>query len=145
MVVAQRLPWLSQDAVAILGVAHDFPKSLEKFQPKFDPEKDDSPEDHIKKFMLSLCLMNVQHEDVLCHLFLYTFQGKASTCYFSLPQGSITNWEQFEKDFMTKFGEEKSPTTLVLDISRIKMDSKEKVKDFNQRFLTLLNNISTTS
>lgn len=42
---------------------------------------------------------------------------------------------------MIKFGEDKSPTTLVLEISRIKMDLKENVKDFNQRFLTLLNKI----
>ena len=34
---------------------------------------------------------------------------------------------------------------LVLDLSRIKMDSKEKVKDFNQRFLSLNNKIPIKS
>ena len=42
---------------------------------------------------------------------------------------------------MTKFVEEKYPTTLVLEISNIKMDLKEKVKYFNQRFLKLLKKI----
>ena len=32
-----RPPWLSQDAVSILGVQHDLPKNFEKFLPKFDP------------------------------------------------------------------------------------------------------------
>ena len=44
-----------------------------------------------------------------------------------------------------KFGEDKSSATLVLEILRIKMDSKEKVKDLNQRFLTFLNKILVAS
>jgi len=42
---------------------------------------------------------------------------------------------------MKKFGDEKSPTILVLELSRVRMNAKEKIKHFNQRFLTLLNNI----
>jgi hypothetical protein len=34
------------------GVVHPLPKHPEKFLPKFDPDKKDSTEDHIKKFML---------------------------------------------------------------------------------------------
>jgi hypothetical protein len=46
---------------------------------------------------------------------------KTSMWYFSLPQGTITNWNDFETAFMKKFGEDKTPTTLVLELSRIKM------------------------
>jgi hypothetical protein len=42
-------------------------------------------------------------------LFPYTFEGKASTWYFSLPQGTITSWNDFETAFMKKFGEDKTP------------------------------------
>jgi len=42
---------------------------------------------------------------------------------------------------MKKFGEEKILAILVLELSRIKMAPKEKIKDFNQRFLTLMNKI----
>jgi hypothetical protein len=60
-------PWLAQDAIMVLGVQHDLSKSLKKFLPKFDlDKKEDISKDHINKFMLSLHLMNVQHEDVLC-------------------------------------------------------------------------------
>jgi hypothetical protein len=41
--------------------------------------------------MLGIQLMNVQYEDVVCHIFPYTFQNKASTWYFNLTIGSITN------------------------------------------------------
>jgi hypothetical protein len=95
--------------------------------------------------MLAVRLMNVQHEDVVCRLFPYTFENKSSTWYFSLAQASITSWNAFETTFIEKFGEDKTPTTLVLDLSRIKMDAKEKVKDFNQRFLTLMNKIPQAS
>jgi hypothetical protein len=49
--------------------------------------------------------------------------------------------ENFETIFLENFGEHKTPTTLVLDLSRIKMESKEKIKYFNQCFLTLLKQI----
>jgi hypothetical protein len=47
--------------------------------------------------------MNVQHEDVVFRLFSYTFENKASTWYFNLPFGSITNWGDFQKDLLDKF------------------------------------------
>jgi hypothetical protein len=62
-----------------------------------------------------------------------------------LEEASITSWRIFETIFLKKFGEEKTPTTLVLDISRIKMDTNEKVKYFNQCFLSLLKQIPRAS
>jgi hypothetical protein len=112
---------------------HDMPKHPEKFFPKFDPDREYSPEDHIKKFTLVVRLMNVQYEDVFCRLFPYTFENRASTWFFSLAHASITSWRIFETIFIEKFGEHKTlTTTLILDLSRIKMDIKEKVKDFNK-------------
>jgi len=77
--------------------------------------------------MLAVNLKGVQHENFVCRLFPYTFEGKASMWYFALPQGSITNWNDFETTFMKKFGEDKTLTTLVLELSRIKMAPKEKL------------------
>jgi hypothetical protein len=47
--------------------------------------------------------------------------------------------------FLEKFGDGKPPEVLVMDLSNLKMNAKEKVKDFNQRFLTLKNRIPTDS
>jgi hypothetical protein len=76
-------PWLDQDAVVVPGDQHPLPKHLEKWLPKFDPDSKQIAEDHIKKFMLSIRLCNVEHEDVVYRLFPYTFEGNASTWYFA--------------------------------------------------------------
>lgn len=74
-------------------------------------------------------------------IFPYTFEGKALNLYVSLPKSSITSWNHFQTAFLDKFGEDKTPTVLVLELSRIRMDDNEKVKDLNQRFLSLINKI----
>ncbi len=43
----------------------------------------------------------------------------------------MTTWNQFEEAFISKFGEEKTPAALVLDLSHMKMHEKDKVKDLN--------------
>ena len=139
------MPWLAQDAVAVPGVQHPLPKHLKKLLPKFNPELKEPAEDHVNKFMLAVRLLDVEHEDVVCRIFPYTFEGKASTWYFSLTAGSITSWNEFDLAFTNKFGYDKTPAILVSKLSRIRMDPKEKVKDFNQRFLTLRNRIPATS
>jgi len=71
----------------------------------------------------------------------YTFEGNASTWYFTLTQGSITNWDQFKDHFLSMYGEEKNPMTLVMELSKIKMNPNERMQDFNQRFTTSVNTI----
>jgi hypothetical protein len=83
--------------------------------------------------------MNVQHEDVVCRIFPYTFENSASTWYFNLPVGSITSWTKFQKDFLDKFAEETTTGALMAELFTTTMSSKEKVKYFNQRFTTILN------
>jgi hypothetical protein len=96
-------PWLARDALALLGPVHNLPHHPKKLLPKFDPETSALPEDHIKKFILAIRLMNAQHEDVACRLFPYTFENLASTWYFNLLIGSITSWMKFHKYFLDKF------------------------------------------
>jgi hypothetical protein len=47
--------------------------------------------------------------------------------------------------FLEKFGDDKSPEVLVMELSSLRMNPKEKIKDFNQRFITLKNRIPTDS
>jgi hypothetical protein len=60
--------------------------------------------------------MNFQHEDVVCRRFPYTFEILASTQYFNLPIGSITNWTKFQKDFLDKFEEESMTRELMAEL-----------------------------
>ena len=68
-------PWIIINALSIGSPQNPLPKHLEKILPRLDPDKDILPKDHINQFMLSLNLMIVQHEDVVCGLFYFTFQG----------------------------------------------------------------------
>lgn len=124
-------PWLDQDAVDVRGPQHPLSKHLEKWLPKFDPDSKQSVDDHIIFFMLAIRILNVEHEDVVCIIFPYTFEGNASTWYFSQHPQTIVSWDKFETCFLEKFGDYKSPELLVMELSILKMNLKEKLKDFN--------------
>ena len=79
-----------------------------------------------------LNLLNVDHEDVVCRLFPCTFESKPSTWNFSLLAQSITNWDYFEKDLLSKFGEERTVSSLMRELLSLKMDKKGKIKYFKQ-------------
>jgi hypothetical protein len=134
-------PWLDQDVVAIPGPQHPLPKHPEKWLCKFDLDSKKIVEDHIKKLMLAIRLRSFEHEDVVCRLFPYTFEGNSSTWYFSQQPHTIVSWDKFESCFLEKFGDDKSPEFLVMELSSLKMNPEEKIKNFNQRFLTLKNQI----
>lgn len=139
--MAENWLWHTIGSLAIPCAPHPLPKSPKKLFPIFDLDKDVLLEEHIKQFMLSLRMMDLEHEDVVSILFCYTFQGKASTWFFSLALRSITPWKQFETALMTQFRDEKTLGILFLVISRININKKERIKDFNYRFITLLKNI----
>jgi len=127
------------------GQQHPLPKNEERVLPNFDLEQGDIPDNHIRSFFLALHRFGVIDEDVVCHLFSFIFTGVASTWYFSLRIGSITSWDDFQQDFLDKFGDDKTTAALVLELSRLKMETNEKVKDFNIRFNTLFNRIPATA
>ena len=134
-------PWLTIIALAIPGPQNPLPKHPEKMLPKFDPDDDILPENHINKFMLAMNIMNAQHVDVACRLFYLTLKGKASSWLFNLLSRSITSWKQFENAFIIRFGDDKTSGTLLLELARLNINKNEKFKEFNQRFITLLNKI----
>lgn len=132
---------MAQDAIAVLGKQHGLSKNAEILLPKFGLEWGDTTDNHIHSFFLAMCILGVANEDVVCHLFPFTLIGAASTWYFSLRIGSFTSWGAFQQAFLDKFGNEKTPAALVLEPSRLKMETKDKVKDFNICFNTLFNRI----
>jgi hypothetical protein len=107
--------------------------------PKFDPDDDILPKTHIDKFMIAMNIMNVQHEYAACKLFCLTLQVKASSWFLNLLFGSITSWQQFENAFITRFGDDKTSGTLLLELERLNINENKNVEEFNERFITLLN------
>ena len=108
------IPWVDGDVVSVLGDQHRLPKNPEKWLPKFNPDDKIPVEDHIKSFMKAIRLRNVIHEDMVCRLFPYTFEGKASTWYFALEASSIPSWDVFSELFTQKFGDDKTLEDLVI-------------------------------
>lgn len=53
------------------------------------------------------------------------------------------NWGYFKKGFLEKFSEEKIQVILLKELSFLKMGNEEKVEEFNQCFITILNKFST--
>lgn len=76
--------------------------------------------------MLIVRLFNVEDEDVVCIIYTFTFKGKSSTWYFSRVVGSFHSCNNFQNDFLGQFGEDKTPTNFVLELSIIKMGPKGK-------------------
>jgi len=95
--------------------------------------------------MLAMNLNGVSHENVVIKLFPYTFQGFVGSWYFSLPTGLIRTWGAFEEIFLVKFGDDRTITSLINDVSNIKASLNESIKEFNSIFNKLLNKIPSSS
>lgn len=121
------------------------PAHPEKWIPKFNPKTGMLAEEHINNFMLSINLNGVTNEDAVVWIFPYTMQGIAGSWDFSLPSGSITSWEIFQSQFLTKFGDDRSTATLINDLSNLKAEAREPIKDFNLRFNKILYKIPAAS
>ena len=46
--MATNRPWLAMEVVVVVGAQHPLPKHPDKLLPKFDPDNDITPKDHIK-------------------------------------------------------------------------------------------------
>ena len=138
-------PWNNPGVVLMLSPLSQIPAHPEKWLPKFNPEAGMLEEEHINNFMLSINLNGVTNEDVVVRLFPYTLQGTTGPWYFSLPFGSITSWDIFQEQFLTKFGDDRSTATLINDLSNLRTESREPIKYFNLRFNKILNKIPTAS
>ena len=82
-------PWINLDEVLIPRKLHKFPKNPKKRLPRFNPDDRILVEYHIKNYIQAIILRSVLHEDVVCRLFPYSFEGQDSTWYFSLEATSI--------------------------------------------------------
>ena len=76
--------WRARTPLNLATPLHDFPKHPDRMLPKFDLGKGISTEDHLKSFFLALELLNIEHEYVVCRLFLHNFEPKTISWFFSL-------------------------------------------------------------
>ena len=110
---------------------HSLPDAREKWIPKFNLDDGTQVEEHINNIMLAVNLKGVTEHDVVVRLFPYTLQGSAGSWYFSLPSGSITSWTTCQEQFLTKYGDDRSLAMLIYDLSNLRIEHREPIKEFN--------------
>jgi len=137
-------PWKNSGDILVAN-PNALPANPEKWLPKYNPDDALPAEENLNHYMLAMNLSGVAHEDVVVRLFPYTFQGSVGSWYFSLPTGSIRDWDTFQEVFFSKFGDDRTIASLINDLSNLKANPNEKIKDFNSRFNKFLNKIPTAS
>lgn len=97
---------------------------------------------HLDTFYLHLETLEVHYDDISCRLVPFTLDDRAIVWYHNLPPNSIQNWRIFKRIFLENFSKYKTPNRLLKELGSLKMEQKEKVKYFNQRFNNILNKFS---
>ena len=127
------------------GPLHPLLSHPMKWFPKFNPHDGMPAKEHINNFMFSINLNAVIEEDVVVRLFPYTLQGPSELWYFSLSSRFINSLYAFQEKFLTNFGDDRSTNTLLNDLSNLKVEPREPIKEFNSHFNKLLNKIPMES
>jgi len=91
-----------------------------------------SPNQHIYYFK-SQTENVINNNAILAHLFIDTLKGIAFEWFIKLSEGSIKNWDDLEKLFLTRFFEDDSEITMPTLLAT-KQRKGESVKAFMKRF-----------
>lgn len=137
------LEWMTQGPLTLLVVLHKMMKREERMNIKFDPDSMVKAEDQLDNFYLQLQTLEVQYDSIECGLFPCTLDIQAVGWYHDLPSNSIQNQGDLKPMILEKFIDDKTPNMLLKDRGSLKMQGKEKVKYFNQRFTFIFNKFAT--
>jgi hypothetical protein len=69
------------------------------FLPIFRERKEDNPTEHLREFHELMHQWEINHEDVLLNMFMFSLEGDDREWYHSLPPASISSLEQFHATF----------------------------------------------
>ncbi|XP_025657486.1 uncharacterized protein [Arachis hypogaea] len=105
------------------------PMTLEPYKGIGDPKI------HVTKFE-SMMFLNSDSDPILCRSFPTFLDGAALLCFFNLPTGSITSFDDFSKLFINQFAASKIYVRDSDYPSTIKQGPHESLKDYMTRFTT---------
>jgi hypothetical protein len=85
------------------------PKGANSWLSKFFGSDDTKVDYHLSRFYDEYGAHEAknQHSDMIMRLFSTSLVGKARAWYDNLPSKSIRIWEDFESDFMKKWGDKR--------------------------------------
>jgi hypothetical protein len=125
------------DITKIPGSPHKLPKDFKEWLPIFSGEDLTAPEDHLYLFLRSLESCD-QHEDILMKLFSYTFVGKAKDWFDNIFPRNNHKLEFLSGTFYQKIRKKRDYQSLCNQLHKCKRKSGEDIRDFNDRFNTLV-------
>jgi hypothetical protein len=133
------------DLANIQGGLHDLPKDVDSWIPKFSGEVGASGNTHWTKFCESYDFhqSGKEHPDTFMRLFFASLTGNARKWSTKLPSKSLTTCEDLEQVFLQRWGVMEDMASLYSQYLKICKQNDEDVREFNDRFNTLLGRIDS--
>lgn len=104
------------------------------FFPKLYSEVKNVVINHILKYESLLYMFNITHEDVVCRLFPFTFEGNVANLYNIFPIGKIHSQLQFKRTFMGAFEEDYNVVEIYLKLVDMQVVANKYIRDFTTCF-----------
>ena len=83
------------------------PSEYLKFPPRFTSEDETTAEQHLPLFCTFAENFNVGHLDVVMRIFVQSLSGEARKWFKGLPDDSINDWDELERQFIQRWGEKR--------------------------------------
>jgi hypothetical protein len=133
------------DLANIQGGLHDLPKDVDSWIPKFSGEAGASGNTHWTKFCESYDFhqSGKEHPDTFMRLFFASLTGDARKWSTNLPRKILTTCEDLEQVFLQRWGVMEDMASLYSQYLNICKQNDEVVREFNDRFNTLLGRIDS--
>lgn len=143
---AANQPWGQNIGPLNLGVnPAALPKGATEVLPKFSGDGKVSTDDHLSTFHSACVVISVPTQEVVVRLFVRTLIDVAADWFNNLPNHSITSWDDMKDAFETRFKTLENECSLFSQLSQMKKDMHEPMREFVEKFNRLVQRIPTVS
>lgn len=109
--------------------------------PKFTGDGSQLAEQHVINVKNMVYEFDITYEDVCMKMLVLSLKDTTNEWYRNFPDKSITSWQSFVDQFIEEFGDHRDPSFATHELTSIKKNMNEIVKEFNKRFNKVLNKI----
>lgn len=89
-------PWGVVVGPLNLAANNNLPKGVRDVLPKFSGDGKISFDEHLNTFNVAYGILVMQNEDVAMRLFFQTLVDDVADCFYHLPHGLITTWDDIK-------------------------------------------------
>ena len=139
-------PWGQNIGPLNLGVnPTPLPKGATKVLPKFSVDGKVSTDDHLSAFHSTCIVISVPTQEIVVRLFVRTLTDATTDWFNHLPPHSIANWNDMKNAFENRFKALENESALFFQLSQMKKEMHEPMREFVAKFNRLIQRIFTTS